>query len=49
MEPRFLLQGSMTGAMAGHESGKGTGSEDVLHVGLCLRDSALLHSLPWQF
>ena len=35
MAPRCLLQGSMTGAMAGHESGKGTDFEDdILHVGL---------------
>ena len=38
MAPRSLLQGSMTGAMAGHESGKGTDFEDdILHVGLHLR------------
>ena len=41
MAPRFLLQESMTGAMAGRESGKGTDFEDILHVVLHLRDSAL--------
>ena len=35
MVPRSLLQESMTAAMAGHESGKGTDFEDdILHVGL---------------
>ena len=40
----------MTGAMAGHESGKGTDfKDDILHAGLRMRGISTSSQPAWQF